>query len=264
MPEPTSSLPEVLAQFVAASPSPAVQSIADGLSSGRITLASSAVGVGALRDVLEDTAERAVITFAKLADGMDAKTVAFALLTALRLRGVERHDRPEIEIVWTGPEAEGPIMRHTSAVVEEMLRGVREVGHILIVGYSLTVGPNSPMDRIVELLVEASRKRVAITLVLQKDSEAGNKARLLKAWNVFAKKPQIYTWDPPPDHPYAKLHAKALVVDRLDLLVTSANLTFHGMASNLELGLRVKGPQAAAVAQRFEELIAVGVLQRWE
>ncbi len=264
MPGPTSSLPEVLAWLVAGSPSVAVQSIADALSSGRITLASSSVGIAALPRVSADTAERAVIAFRKLASGTDSTAVAFALRTADELRRVERHDRPEIEIGWTGPDAVGPLVRPTAAVIEEMLRGVREVGQILIVGYSLTVTADSAMDRIIELLVEASQKRVGITLVLHKDDEAQNKANLLKAWSVFAKKPHIYTWEPPPGHPYTKLHAKAIVVDRLDLLVTSANLTFHGMESNLELGLRVKGTPAAAVAQRFEELIAAGVLRLWD
>jgi hypothetical protein len=57
--------------------------------------------------------------------------------------------------------------------------------------------------------------------------------------------------------------AKALVVDRLEALVTSANLTLHGLQANLELGLRVRGPQAQAIALRFDHLIASGVLHEW-
>ena len=46
--------------------------------------------------------------------------------------------------------------------------------------------------------------------------------------------------------------------------MTSANLTFHGLESNLELGLRVRGPQAAVVAERFDQLAAMGVLETWK
>ena len=47
------------------------------------------------------------------------------------------------------------------------------------------------------------------------------------------------------------------------MLVGSANFTFLGLESNLELGLRVRGPQAAAVAERFDHLMASGVLRPW-
>jgi phosphatidylserine/phosphatidylglycerophosphate/cardiolipin synthase-like enzyme len=57
---------------------------------------------------------------------------------------------------------------------------------------------------------------------------------------------------------YRLRHANALVVDRLEALVTSANLTYHGLEANIELGLRVRGPQAAAITERFHHLIAAG------
>jgi phosphatidylserine/phosphatidylglycerophosphate/cardiolipin synthase-like enzyme len=50
----------------------------------------------------------------------------------------------------------------------------------------------------------------------------------------------------------------------VQVLVTSANLTYHGLAENLEIGLRVKGAQAAAIGQRFDHLIAEAVLQEWK
>ena len=87
----------------------------------------------------------------------------------------------------------------------------------------------------------------------------------LKHWDVFAVKPLVYTWDPPADHPYTKLHAKCLVVDRLQMIVTSANFTFHGLESNIELGLLVRNqPLASAVHELFDNLIADGVLRPWK
>jgi phosphatidylserine/phosphatidylglycerophosphate/cardiolipin synthase-like enzyme len=60
------------------------------------------------------------------------------------------------------------------------------------------------------------------------------------------------------------MHAKVLIVDRLDALVTSADLTYHGLHENIEVGLRVHGPQAAAIAQRFDHLIGENVLRIWK
>ena len=194
----------------------------------------------------------------------DEGTVAIALRVANRLRSVERLARPEIEIAWTGPAAAGPLVRSTPVVLEEMLEGVRDAGEVLLVGYALTVEPGTSMERVVELLVDTARRRATLSIVLHSDQdESASLDSLFRLWDVLVKKPKVYTWRPPSDHAYTKLHAKCLVVDRLDALVTSANFTFHGLESNLELGLRVRGPQAAAIAERFDHLIASEVLRPW-
>ena len=46
-----------------------------------------------------------------------------------------------------------------------------------------------------------------------------------------------------------------LVVDRSDLLVTSANLTWHGMTNNFEIGLRVRGNAARKAEDLIRNLI---------
>jgi phosphatidylserine/phosphatidylglycerophosphate/cardiolipin synthase-like enzyme len=249
--------------LVAGSPTPAVEAIARALDDGLLTLQSSSVGISALRGVDTQTARRCAAAFAQLKDHLDETALSLALRVATGLRGVERLAQPEIEIAWTGPEADGPLVRPTATVIEEMLRGVREAGEVLIVGYSLTAGPASRMAAIIELLGEVSRRRAVVTMVLHRDEAARNRSNLLAAWDVRAVRPRLLTWDPPPEFPYTKLHAKALVVDRLEALVTSANFTLHGLQANLELGLRVRGPQAQAIALKFDHMIASGVLREW-
>ena len=262
-PERRSTAPEAVIGLVAGSPTPAVEAIADALDQGRLTLESSSVGIAALRGVDVQTARRCAEAFARIKNDLDAPALSLALRVAVGLRDVERLQRPEIEIVWTGPDAEGPLVRPTATVIEEMLRGVREAGEVLIVGYSLTADDGSPMAAIIDLLGEVSRRRAIVTMILHRDEDSRNRANLLAAWDVRAAKPRLLTWDPPPEFPYSKLHAKALVVDRLEALVTSANLTLHGLRANLELGLRVRGPQAQAIALRFDHLMASKVLRDW-
>jgi hypothetical protein len=259
-----SSPDEVLAALVAGTPPFAIEAITAALNAGVVTLMSSAVGIDALKGVGPDVARRTATAFQGIGSQFSEADVALALATSNRLRRMELLSRPEIEIVWTGPVSSGTLVRSTAAVVEEMLRGVREAGEVLVVGYSLTAADGTLMKGIVDLLVEASKKGASVTLVLHRDPDEHNKTNLLLAWSVFARKPRVLTWTPPVDRPYTKLHAKALVVDRLDLLVTSANLTFHGLESNLELGMHVRGPQAGVVAERFDELIAAGVLRQWD
>lgn len=245
------------------SPTTAIEAIAEALDHDRLTLESSSVGIAAIRGVDARTARRCAEAFTKVRHRVDPASLSLALRVAVGLRSVEHLQRPEIEIVWTGPHAEGPLVRPTATVIVEMLRSVREAGEVLIVGYSLTSEDGSPMAAIIDLLGEVSRRRAVVTIILHRDEEARNRANLLAAWDPRAVKPRLFTWDPPTEFPYTKLHAKALVVDRLEALVTSANLTLHGLRANLELGLRVRGPQAQAIALRFDHLIASGVLREW-
>ena len=263
-PEQPSSPAEVLTELVAGSPTTAIEAVAAALENGELTLDSSAVGISAVRGVDTQTARRCAQALNQLRrQELNAAAVALVLQVASGLRTVEHLRRPEIEIVWTGPEAEGPLVRPTAVVIEEMLRNVREAGEVLIVGYSLTAEDGSAMASIIGLLGEISRRRAVVTMILHRDEEARNRANLLAAWDVRAVKPRLYTWDPPPAFPYTKLHAKVMVVDRLEALVTSANLTVHGLQANLELGLRVRGPQAQAIARRFDHLISSEVLTEW-
>ena len=263
---------DYLAELVAVLPPSVVDALVEGLESGRVHLNSSSFGIARLRGIDEDNAGRIAGAFQRvnrsypvMNGGLDERSVAIALRVANRLRDLERLERPDIEIAWTGPAASGPIVRSTSLILEEMLEGARDAGEVLLVGYSLSVEPGTTMERVLGLLVAAAQRRATLSVVLHSDeNETENMNNLFQLWDVFVKKPSVYTWRPPSDHPYTKLHAKCLVVDRLDALVTSANFTFHGLESNLELGLRVRGPQAAAIAERFDHLIASQVLRPWQ
>lgn len=262
MTRPVSSASE-LARFIAQTPSTAVESIAKALESAEITLSSPSGGIALLDGVSRDSAMRAARLFARLPVEADEGAIVAALRCGAALRELDNQTRPQIELVWTGPKAEGPLVRPTGAVIEEMISAVREAGEILLVGYSLTVGKDSTMEKVVRLLEKATRRRARVSLVLHREDSAANRSALLDAWDPTVKRPRILTWKPGPEHPYTKLHAKALVVDRLDLLVGSANFTFHGLTSNLELGLRVRGGAAREVAERFDFLEASGTLESW-
>jgi phosphatidylserine/phosphatidylglycerophosphate/cardiolipin synthase-like enzyme len=61
----------------------------------------------------------------------------------------------------------------------------------------------------------------------------------------------------------AALHAKAAIADHQTALVTSANLTGHGINENMELGLLVRGgPVPRRLAAHSAQLMADRVLTR--
>jgi phosphatidylserine/phosphatidylglycerophosphate/cardiolipin synthase-like enzyme len=265
MEPPTSATHDVLAALVAAAGPEALHTVAAALQSGELGLDSTSVGIARLRGVDHRNAELFARAFATVRSVVDASAVALALNTAQSTTVRDAVRAPQVEVVWTGPDASGPLVRPTATVLSEMLRATRSGGEILLVGYSLTAEDGSQMMEVINLLGEASRNQAQICVVLHKDQEAKNRANLLAVWNVFAVKPTVYTWKPEAAAgPYSKMHAKVLVVDRVEVLVTSANLTYHGLHENIEVGLRVRGPQAAAIAQRFDHLIAEKVLQIWD
>ena len=246
--------------------------LADALDAKSITLQSSPVGLRAVKGVPDDLASAAFRSFSSLDGELDETAVAAVIRTAAEIRDVERLDSPKVEVTWTGPKAEGPLVIESAAAIERCLKECRQAGEVLLVGYSLTVARSGAMNRVISLLVDASRSGAKVQVVLHKDEAVkswdeavNNRDELLKHWDVFVPRPKIYTWVPPADHPYTKLHAKCLVVDRLQMIVTSANFTFHGLESNIELGLLVRNQRlASAVHERFDLLINSGVLREWK
>ena len=108
-----------------------------------------------------------------------------------------------------------------------------------------------------------------MTFVLDRDYNPGGSAsghnwdQLRQGWPDDAPRPGVYTWGDDDDQ-IAKLHAKVIVVDRRDLLITSANLTGHGMSGNLELGARLTGRPARQAHDHILGLISNGTFTREE
>lgn len=85
--------------------------------------------------------------------------------------------------------------------------------------------------------------------------------QLMQRWPAGRRPPMLYIWHDANDD-IAKLPAKILVVDRHDLLITSTNLTGHGMRYNLEYGLRLFGRPAEDAARRLNGLIRAGTFEQ--
>ena len=258
-----SSKSDLIAKFVTGTPDRSIDGVVEGLRSGRITAESSPVGVARLPGVSTEVATRAAELFSEIPREFDPEILADHLEISKSVRSIERLGSPDVQIVWTGPESTGTLVRPTASVIDEMLSKVRDSGEILLVGYSLTAPAGSAMEKVIAQLEDATRRGAQLTLILHSDEEETNLSNLMNIWNVFVRKPTVYTWNPDASDGYTSLHAKCLVVDRLDALVTSANFTFHGLESNLELGLRIIGGQAGTIFERFESLIAHGILTEW-
>lgn len=176
---------------------------------------------------------------------------------------VERTSHPTTEVVWTGPRVEGSYLRATRQVLQDIINGAHE--ELLVVGYWIAGhGDQEGIIRdVISLIANAVARGVAVTMVLDSGERTyGNNNRdvLAELWPTQESLPTLLTWDVPGSEKHLKLHAKVLVADRHDSLVTSANLTMHALDRNMELGVRVVGPMVSRIAHHFELLQSNGTL----
>jgi phosphatidylserine/phosphatidylglycerophosphate/cardiolipin synthase-like enzyme len=163
--------------------------------------------------------------------------------------------RPKLldaELVATLPPETPGIARPTEQVVRQMIETAKT--EIILLGYELT-------DRdLIAQLATAARRGASVILIC--DRGRGAAARILEAWPSSTPPPRIFHDRERLDGAtYASMHAKSLLVDASDLLVTSANFTFHGLHGNVEIGVRLSGAPAAEARKIFSYLVESRVLE---
>ena len=184
-----------------------------------------------------------------------------ALRTAAHTADVVSSAQPTVEVAWTYPGISRPGLRTTGGVAREIVSHC--VQTLLLVGYSVTVDPalTGLAAQTIEAIARAAERGVLVTAVLHKGV---NRQALLQAWRPGVRYPSIFRWADTGRDEMAAIHAKLLVGDRFDALVTSANLTYHGLQGNLEMGLRIRGRPASEIHERFQDLINARELVPWE
>jgi phosphatidylserine/phosphatidylglycerophosphate/cardiolipin synthase-like enzyme len=177
----------------------------------------------------------------------DPPTVMRLCLQALRIQ--QQESAPCIvgaELVATLPPGLAGIARPHERILREMIGP--HAKEIIVLGYELT-------DRDVLGLLASAAKRGAEVIIIC-DRGRGSARRVREAWPSGAGRPRIFhDRDRLDAAPYSSMHAKCLLVDGTDLLVTSANFTFHGLHGNIELGVRLCGPPAAEARRIFSHLV---------
>lgn len=178
---------------------------------------------------------------------MQSASVMRLCLQALRVQHDElRHKLIDAEFVATLPADMPGGARPTQSVVREMISMASR--EIILLGYEFT-------DRELVRLLADARSRGVDTIVIC-DRARGSAQRILEAWPNDVARPKVFR-DKKREGtaPYASMHAKSLLVDENDLLVTSANFTFHGMQGNIEIGVRLSGAPAIEARKIFSHLV---------
>lgn len=174
---------------------------------------------------------------------------------ALALESVQASGRsadvPAVEVVVTGPDSPAAPVRLTSEVVRQLID--QATHRVTLVSYAAY-----RMASVISALDDAVTRGVSVNLILEsaENLDGGGGA------HAYAKY-RTYQWPTdrrePPD---AKLHAKAVIIDNRDVLLTSANMTNAAYDKNIELGVLCRGGGVAKqVQQHFDALITSGVLE---
>jgi phosphatidylserine/phosphatidylglycerophosphate/cardiolipin synthase-like enzyme len=181
-----------------------------------------------------------------------------ALVTCLQsLAILEEKLEPRLvqtEFVATLPATVTVAARDTASVVREMLDGAAR--EVIALGYEMGE------EGFIEGLARAAR-RVSVTLIWDRERAVANNP--LAGWPPDAPAPTVFQDRARDDAaPYAKMHGKALLVDGTDLLISSANFTFHGLHGNLEFGVRLRGRSVERAGDVLKAMLSSELLERVE
>jgi phosphatidylserine/phosphatidylglycerophosphate/cardiolipin synthase-like enzyme len=189
------------------------------------------------------------------------QAVALGLRAAVRAVQATRADQA-IDIVWTGPQTPEVPVRLTRAVLVDVIRSAAE--RLVIVSFAAY-----KVALVVDELAAAADRGVDVRLILETSETSGGRLDVdaANAFSSLGAAVSFWVW-PAEQRPLlpagtAALHAKAAIADDHTALVTSANLTGHGMNENMELGLLVRGgPVPRRLAAHFAQLMTDRVLDR--
>jgi phosphatidylserine/phosphatidylglycerophosphate/cardiolipin synthase-like enzyme len=234
--------------------------------------ASSALGASGLREVaallsdgwpdqallgsVRDREAAAPLLASRAREGVPAAEAA-AFLRGLAAGHAAATGGVSVETVWTGPSSHSVPVRSTAQALLEVVDEARE--ELVLMTYSARRRAD-----IREALTRAVERGVSVSVVVETLAGAGGAISGEEPGQAFAGIGGVRLWHWPADRREgrgAKAHAKLAVADRRALLVSSANLTQSGVATNMEAGLLVRGGATPRrVAEHVVELRVRGVL----
>lgn len=187
------------------------------------------------------------------------------ILSLLLEFGKESHQlRNKLEtmstLVWTSPliDENAP---QTFNTMLEMIRGCQRT--VTIVGYAIwgdakDIDPNAPQMKIIfEELAKLIQSKKNVELFFDKDDNFEKlKNNVKKMWTSGVPLPKIFGFQK--QEKYSSLHAKMLLIDDSNILITSANMTGRAITRNVELGIRTKGIVAKNARNLINRLVNAG------
>ena len=193
----------------------------------------------------------------------DPKIIPILLGYKNQIRDLKTELNDKTTLVWTSPV----IDLNADLTYNTMIQMIRSAEKkITIVGYALyKESKNDELkmsDVFKELYEKVESKNVIVELFFDKD-ETNVKNTVKKMWKKEIKLPEIYLYTSPPKI-NGSLHAKVLLIDDVDVLITSANMTGRAINRNIEIGIKTSGKIGKEVRELLFSLIRTKLFEKQE
>lgn len=157
------------------------------------------------------------------------------------------------ELAITAPISFKLKARKINEVIANMIQDSQK--SITLTGYSVS----DYFSEMIDLIILKSQQGIYVRLYLN-DYEK-QKTNLKRLMDLRTKHLRVFDYQKQDDE-MAALHAKTIVVDEKELLVSSANLSYHGMQGNVEMGIRlVSEDKAKQVEALLKEMVGMKVFK---
>lgn len=154
-------------------------------------------------------------------------------------------NNPEkIDLVITAPDTFKIKAKKTRDVVEQLIKSSEK--SVIMTGYSVSEFFSEMLD----MIISKSQQGIYVRFYIN-DIEK-HKESLDRMLAYRGKYLQFFEYEKDSDDKMAASHAKIISIDSERVLVSSANLSYHGLAGNVEMGFLV---HSAGKAKQIEELL---------
>lgn len=156
------------------------------------------------------------------------------------------------DLVLTAPDSFRVKALRTKETLQKLIEGTEK--SLTITGYSIS----DYFADMLDVIIRKSQQGVYVRLYVN-DMEKQKSAldRLMAYKSRFL---QVYEYQKQEDDKMAALHAKLLVSDAKKSLVSSANLSYHGMQGNVEMGFLIESSEKAKqIEEVMKEMVRMKV-----
>jgi len=179
-----------------------------------------------------------------LKDTLPSLSYEDAILTHQLIKTLAGSKNDEnIEIVTTTPVSFKVKTRKTRPVIEELLNEAKK--SILMTGYSIS----EHFEESLKLINNKSKQGIVVELFVNKYDDV--RSLLVDIEHTNRRFFKVYEYSGNKDDKMASLHAKIIIVDNMKMLISSANLSFHGLEGNIEIGTLITSKKKAEQVQEI-------------
>lgn len=161
----------------------------------------------------------------------------------------------KVELVATLPSHYKTQAFPTISVISELVDSAKTI--IMITGYSIS----DYAEDLLMKIIDKSRSGIMVKIFVNKFDT--NESSIVNKLDMYrGRYLEIYKYAEHDDD-MAALHAKTISVDDSKSLITSANLSFHGLEKNIELGCLIESSDyARKLHSLFSDLIKTGKVRK--